>query len=69
MTTNGPASGRLLRLTTVGQLLVMADRPVWLDYPTQPVLGIGRWSGSIYVENGSYNGGTPNVIALAGLAP
>jgi sugar lactone lactonase YvrE len=70
MTTNGPASGRLLRLTTAGQLLTMVDNPQWLDYPTQPVLGSGRWYGTVFVENGSYETSwTPNVIALSGLVP
>ena len=69
ITVNGPGSGRLLRLTTVGQTIVMADQVAWLDYPTQPVLGVGRWSGVVYVANGSFDGGTPNVVSLAGLAP
>ena len=66
MTTNGPATGRLLRLTPPGDLVVVANHPSWLDYPTQPVLGTTpRTAGSLFVANGSFDNGTPSIVALA----
>ncbi len=64
VTTNGPATGRLLRLTAPGRLDVIADRPSWCDYPTQPVLGGHVTAGTVFVENGSFDNGTPSIVAL-----
>jgi sugar lactone lactonase YvrE len=63
---NGPDSGRLVKLTTTGTLAVFADRPAWLDYPTQPVFVPSAKTLGLYVENGSYMNGGPNVVAFGG---
>ena len=60
ITTNGPNHGQLLTLGTNGKLAVVAPQ-VGLDYPTQPVFGL---SGTLYVSNGSFDGGAPSVVAL-----
>lgn len=67
LVTNGPGKGRLEVLTAFGTLFVLADAPSWLDYPTQPVFGTTPATlGSLYVANGSYDGGTPSLIAFGG---
>lgn len=54
----------VLRLTPAGTLESLVD-PGWLDYPTMPVFGTGPHAGTtLYVANGSYEGGTPNVVAF-----
>lgn len=55
----------LLRLGRAGTLRQVASDPGWLDYPTQPVFGTapGRHT-TLYVSNGSFDNGTPNVVAL-----
>lgn len=67
LVTNGPVTGRLAVLTPFGGLLVLADQPSWLDYPTQPVFGTTPGTlGSLYIANGSIDNGAPNVIAFGG---
>jgi sugar lactone lactonase YvrE len=67
LVTNGPATGRLEVLTPFGALFVLADQPSWLDYPTQPVFGTTpNTLGSLYIANGSFDNGVPNVIAFGG---
>ena len=61
ITTNGPVSGGLFLLTPAGTLVTIADQPAWLDYPTQPVFGP---FGTLFVENGSFDNGTANIVAL-----
>lgn len=68
VTANYPDSGRLLMLTTAGKLVVRADRPGWLDYPTQPVFVPSTKTLGLYVENGSFEAGTPAVVAVVGPA-
>jgi sugar lactone lactonase YvrE len=54
----------LLRLTPAGALESLVD-PSSLDYPTMPVFGTGPHAGTtLHVANGSFDGGTPNVIAF-----
>ena len=54
----------VLRLTPNGTLESLID-PGWLDYPTMPVFGTGPHSSTtLFVANGSFDGGTPNVIAF-----
>jgi hypothetical protein len=60
LTTNGPNHGQVLMLGTNGKLAVVAPQ-VALDYPTQPVFGAG---GTLFVANGSFDGGTPSVVAF-----
>jgi len=61
ITTNGPVTGGLFLLTPTGRLVTVADQPAWLDYPTQPVFG--RF-GTLFIENGSFDNGTANIIGL-----
>ena len=54
----------VLRLTPDGTLESLVD-PTWLDYPTMPVFGTAPHTGTtLYVSNGSFDGGSPNVIAF-----
>jgi sugar lactone lactonase YvrE len=65
ITTNGPTSGRLLRLTPAGSLVVVVNQPRWFDYPTQPVLAAAaNTRGDLFVANGSFNDGKPSIVAL-----
>ena len=59
--TNGPVKGRLLVLAPNGKLTVAAAQPAWLDYPTMPVFGA---SGELFIENGSFSGGQPSIVAM-----
>jgi sugar lactone lactonase YvrE len=68
VTANYPGSGRLLMLTTGGRVVVRADQTGWLDYPTQPVFVPSTKTLGLYVENGSFDVGTPSVIAISGPA-
>ncbi len=55
---------RLLRLSRDGSLLRFADGSTWLNYPTTMAFGPehgGRTT--LYIENGAFEGGTPNVLA------
>lgn len=61
ITTNGPVTGGLFLLAPTGRLVTVADQPAWLDYPTQPVFGT---FGTLYVENGSFDNGTANIVGL-----
>jgi sugar lactone lactonase YvrE len=62
--TAGP-SGGLFRLSPAGVLTTIATNPGWLDYPTMPVFGTTKASSrTLYVANGSFEIGTPNVISL-----
>ena len=62
VTVNGPTSGRIVVVLPVtGRVVVLADQPAWLDYPTQPVFVFPL---TLYVSNGSYNNGAPSVIDL-----
>jgi sugar lactone lactonase YvrE len=61
VTANGtPPSraGPIVVVTPDGNVVVAAERVAWLDYPTQPVVA----PGGLFVVNGSYDGGLPNVI-------
>lgn len=58
---NSPTSGRLAVVLPTGRVFVPVDQPAWLDYPTQPVFGFPL---TLYVVNGSFDNGAPNVIAL-----
>ncbi len=60
VTTNGPNYGQVLMLGTNGKLAVAAPQ-VGLDYPTQPVFGP---TGTLFVSNGSFDGGAPSVVTL-----
>jgi sugar lactone lactonase YvrE len=54
----------LLRLAPDGTLESMIDA-TWLDYPTMAVFGTGPHLGmTLFVENGSFEGEAPNLIAL-----
>lgn len=61
VTVNGPGTGRLAVVLRSGRILVVANQPAWLDYPTQPVFAS---PGSLYISNGSYDNGAPSVIGL-----
>lgn len=62
---NHESGGALARVTRDGGVTVTVSDPSWLDYPTQPVFGpTGSAKTSLYVENGSFYNGTPDVIAL-----
>jgi sugar lactone lactonase YvrE len=62
VTVNGPTSGRVaVVLPVTGQVVVVADQPAWLDYPTQPVFAFPF---TLYVSNGSFDNGAPSVIDL-----
>jgi len=65
VTVNGPTSGRLVAVLPTGNVVVVvADQPAWLDYPTQPVFVFPL---SLYVANGSFDNGAPSVISLGSL--
>jgi sugar lactone lactonase YvrE len=54
----------VLRLTPQGTLESLVD-PSWLDYPTMPVFGTAPQARTtLFVANGSYEDGTPSVIAF-----
>ena len=54
-----------MRLTPKGTLQVIANAPGWLDYPVMLVFGTTRSTlKTLYVENGSFQNGTPNIVAL-----
>ncbi len=56
----------LLRLTPSGGLKAIATDPGWLDYPTMPVFGtVAGLRTMLYIANGSFEAGTPNIAALA----
>ena len=62
---NHESGGALARVTQDGSVTVVASDPGWLDYPTQPVFGTkGSAKATLYVENGAFFSGAPNVIAL-----
>ncbi len=61
VTVNGPGTGRLVVVSPSGHVVVMADQPAWLDYPTQPVLVL---PGTLYIANGSFDNGAPNVTVF-----
>ncbi len=70
ITRNYGGSGGLLVLTSAGRLKVVVEQASWLDYPTTPVFaptinGVGK----VYIENGGYVTGLPNVAAISGLLP
>jgi sugar lactone lactonase YvrE len=55
----------IFRLNASGVLHQLSVGVSWLDYPTQPVFGTAREQRhTLYVTNGSFNNGTPNVIAV-----
>jgi sugar lactone lactonase YvrE len=55
----------LLRLGPRGALSDVENNPGWLDYPTQPVFGTTPgMRAMLYIANGSFNNGTPNILAL-----
>ena len=71
--TNGideTVSGGLCRVSADGCVTQLAQNPTWLDYPTSPVFGATcATRTTLYVANGSYNNGAPNIISLdAGVA-
>jgi hypothetical protein len=48
-----------------GSLRAVVPDPGWLDYPTMAVVdGANRAKITLFVENGSYWGGTPNVVEV-----
>jgi sugar lactone lactonase YvrE len=57
---NSPGHGRLVTVSPAGAVDVRTTDTAWLDYPTQPVFAHGQ----LYVENGSYKHGLPNVIVF-----
>ena len=61
ITTNGPNRGQLLKLGVNRKLELVATQANWLDYPAMPVFGP---SGSLFVENGSFELGTPSIVEL-----
>ena len=62
---NHESGGALARVARDGSVTVVASDPGWLDYPTQPVFGTtGSAKATLYVENGAFFSGAPNVIAL-----
>jgi sugar lactone lactonase YvrE len=63
-------SGGLYRLSPHGTLETIASSPDWLDYPSMPVFGTTPDTRTtLFVTNGSFENGTPNLIALdAGVA-
>ena len=73
MVTNGlfdesgtPLGGaRLLRLSPTGHLAVLLNSPPWFNYPTAVVIDDARGScGTLFIANGAFYGGTPNILAL-----
>jgi sugar lactone lactonase YvrE len=58
-------SGALLTVGRHGKVTVVAEHPTWLDYPTQAVFGrTSRDRSTLYITNGSFAVGTPNVTAI-----
>ena len=58
-------SGGLYRLSPTGTLETIASNPGWLDYPSMPAFGTTpRTRTTLFVTNGSFEIGTPNLIAL-----
>jgi sugar lactone lactonase YvrE len=57
---NEPGTGRLVVVTPAGRVIVAADHPSWLDYPTQPVFA----PTGLYLLNGSFSIGAPSVVAF-----
>lgn len=55
---------RLLRLSPTGSLYRFTHGSTWLNYPTTMAFGPqhpGRMT--LYIENGAFDGGTPNILA------
>lgn len=63
-------SGLLARVDPSGDVTVVTDDEAWLDYPAQAAFGrTGRNTTTLYVLNGAFFNGCPNVVALdAGIA-
>jgi sugar lactone lactonase YvrE len=59
--TNEGSAGSLLVVSPAGHVRVAPTPPGSLDFPTQAVVGP---RGTVYVVNGSYYAGTPNVTAF-----
>ena len=58
-------SGGLYRLSPDGTLETIASSPDWLDYPSMPVFGTTPGTRTtLFVTNGSFEIGTPDLIAL-----
>ncbi|MGZ6545659.1 MAG: SMP-30/gluconolactonase/LRE family protein [Actinomycetota bacterium] len=56
---------RLLRLSPTGSLFRFADGSTWLNYPTAMAFGPQRQGTmTLYIENGAFQGGTPNILAM-----
>ncbi len=55
---------RLLRLSPDGSIFRFADGAAWLNYPTTVAFGVPlRGTTKLYIENGAFEGGTPNILA------
>jgi sugar lactone lactonase YvrE len=62
---NHSTGGGLVRVTPDGSISSVASDPGWLDYPTQAAFGTTPGSRTtLYIENGSYNNGTPNIVSV-----
>ncbi len=58
-------TGSVVRVDRTGAISVVVDGSAWLDYPAQPAFGTtARDATTLYVVNGSYYVGTPNVVAF-----
>jgi sugar lactone lactonase YvrE len=65
ITVNKDVGGALVQVTQDGSTRVVVDSRHWLDYPTQPVFGTSGSDGTtLFVANGSWNIGAPNVVGL-----
>ncbi len=70
LTTNGPGTGRVAMLKPSGAFSLAADRTAWLDYPTQLVVGATpETDGFLYLANGSFDKGKPNILAFGESLP
>lgn len=57
--------GGLYRVAGDGTVTEIVNDPGWLNYPTQPVfVRMSPTATALYVLNGAYYGGSPNVISL-----
>lgn len=57
--------GSLLRVDPNGHVTTVANKPSWLNYPTQPVFGTAPDTrDTLFIANGAFNAGIANVIAL-----
>jgi sugar lactone lactonase YvrE len=59
---NASGEGSLVMVRHDGSLVVASTPANSLDYPTQAVIGC---TGTVFVTNGSYNNGTPSLVAFS----